>query len=198
MGFEWWTAAGDDVLSLIDTEWSFTFGGSNGYVLSWRPGEHTMEDGYGTLHSFDEVVPIFVNWLGVVKRETAAVDPWEVRRDMVALLGDDGGGSSEDADAPFSAADQASWRAALDEMQRHIDSRIDEQAQDNGEFKLYVARQFELLRETLPTKGKRAWRALLRDFLVNIAATATWQFGPAGGRVVIDLVQAGLPAIGLG
>ena len=84
------------------------------------------------------------------------------------------------------------------QMQRHIDGRLDELAADNADFKLYIARQFEVLRELLPTKGKRAWRTLMRDFLVNIVATATWQFGPAGDQAVLDLVRQGLPMIGIG
>lgn len=199
MSFEWWTNQdGDDVVYLSDADWRFTFGGRNGYSLSWSPGEHKLHEGYGTLHEFNEVLPFFARWLDVLQREAAAVDPWEVRREMVALLGEGGRHAfADDDDEPHTIESQAGWRAALDEMQAHIDDRLDALGQDSGEFKMYVARQFEVLRELLPTKGRRAWRALMRDFLVNIAATATWQLGPAGGQVVIDLVHAGLPAIGL-
>jgi hypothetical protein len=156
-----------------------------------------MTEGYGTLFHIEDVEQHFREWLEAIKRELAAVDPWSVRRDMVALIGDDEDGHDYDDQAPFSPTEQAAWREALDQMQWHIVGRLDDVVAENTRFKQYVGRQFDALRELLPVKGRRAWRTLLRDFLVNIAATLTWQFGPAGGQAVVELVQQGLPLIGI-
>ncbi|MCU1367208.1 MAG: hypothetical protein JWL72_4436 [Ilumatobacteraceae bacterium] len=195
--FEWFSTNDGDALQMSGTEFEFAFSGNAGFVLAWSPGTDRIREGYGTLHSISEVAPHLRSWLEAIKRELGAVDPWAVRREMVALLGSEDDLPPDD-ESPFSPTEQASWREALGQMQHDIDRRLVELGAESTHFHEYVARQFDVLRELLPTRGKRAWRTLLRDFLVNIAATATWQFGPSGGQAVVHLVQRGLPLIGLG
>ena len=197
LDFEWFETHDGDILTLPGTEFQFGFFGSSGFVLEWTPGLHLVQESYGTVRTIGLVEKHLNQWLKAVKRERSAVDPWEVRREMVALLDSEEELPPGD-ESPFSPDEQASWRAALDQMQRDIDHRLVELGTETAHFNEYVARQFDVLRELLPTKSKRAWKTLLRDFLVNIAATGSWQFGPTGGQAVVDLVQRGLPLIGLG
>jgi hypothetical protein len=195
--FDWLSITDSDVLQMSGTEFEFAFTGKAGFVLRWSPGTDRINESYGTVHTMSDVAPHFRKWLEAIKRELDAVDPWAVRREMVALLGSEDDLPPDD-ESPFSPTEQASWREALGQMQHDIDRQLVELGAASTHFNEYVARQFDVLHELLPTKGKRAWTTLLRDFLVNIAATATWQFGPSGGQVVVHLLQRGLPLIGLG
>jgi hypothetical protein len=79
-----------------------------------------------SVSAWDEVIPLFERWLGLVKAEDETPDLWEIAaraQDMVAAPF-----ASAENNQPFTTAEQTRIRAALTEFRQHVEATSDLQS----------------------------------------------------------------------
>lgn len=169
--------------------------GSGPASVEYSPATESYRSGPVSVHSgFENVMRHFMLWCEAIRREEAAVDPWEAKRQLEELIQEDEDGS--DDDSLYSVDEQRSIENMLRAIEANFERRLDETGQEVGELKLYVARQFEYLRQDVATKGRRTWRTMFRDFMVNISATLSVQLGQGLMHDFVVIANEGMRAIG--
>jgi len=131
---------------------------------SYSPGRVALFDAREASEPWRLYVQSFVEWLGYLKRELAAPNPWEDLAKRMRSL-PNLGSTSEGGNAPFSPDETQRLRSELDGMRE----QIQQSHQFNREQATMIVAEFEYIKVALDRLGRFDWRKFALGALCDLA-----------------------------